>query len=78
MIANKETLKDIALRLNVHQIHLKVFLASSKNVSIDNVESEYRKQAEKNPRPFVNGLEEKDNSFDNSERTTCIRQKVLI
>ena len=53
MIANKETLKDIALRLNVHQIHLKVFLASSKNVSIDNVESEYRKQAEKNPRPFV-------------------------
>jgi len=53
MIANKEILKEIALGLNVHPIHLKVFLASSKNVTLENLKSEFKKQSEKNPRPFV-------------------------
>lgn len=53
MIANKEILKEIAFRLNVHPIHLKVFLASSEDVSIDNVETEFKKRSEKNPKPFV-------------------------
>lgn len=53
MIANKEILKEIALSLNVHPIHLKVFLASSKNVTLENLKSEFKKQSEKNPRPFV-------------------------
>ncbi len=53
MIANKETIKNIALRLSVHSIHLKVFMANSKEISIENLESEYKKQSEKNPKPFV-------------------------
>ena len=53
MIANKETIKEIAFRLNVHSIHLKVLMANSKNISIDNVESEYKKRLETKPKPFV-------------------------
>ncbi len=53
MIANKEILKEIALSLNVHPIHLKVFLASSEKITLENLKSEFKKQSEKNPKPFV-------------------------
>ncbi len=53
MIANKEKIKNIAANVKVHPIHIKVFMSNFRNVKIENIEDDYKKYVDENPRPFV-------------------------
>jgi DNA adenine methylase len=53
MIENKEIITNIATKLNVHPIHLRVFLSYVKNISSENFESACKKYLDENPKPFV-------------------------
>ena len=53
MIVNKEKIKNIAINVKAHPIHIKVFMSNFKNVLIENVEDCYKKYVDENPRPFV-------------------------
>lgn len=53
MIANKEKIKNIAINVKAHSIHIKVFMSNFENVSIEDIETYYRKYVDKNPKPFV-------------------------
>ena len=53
MIANKELIKNIAMNVNAHPIHIKVFMSNFENVLIDDVEDGFKKYKDTNPRPFV-------------------------
>lgn len=48
-----ETINDIALKLNIHPIHVRVFLANTKIDSAENFEKEYKKHLSDCPKPFV-------------------------
>ena len=53
MIANREKIKNIAANVKVHPIHIKVFMSNFGNVKIENIEDDYKKYVDENPRPFV-------------------------
>lgn len=49
----QQTIKNIATKLNIHPIHLQVFLSNMQINSDDNLESLYKKYKDENPKPFV-------------------------
>jgi DNA adenine methylase len=49
----QKTIQNIATKLNVHPIHLRVFMSNSKNITDENLESEYKKFSNESPRPFA-------------------------
>ena len=53
MIENKEVITNIATRLNIHPIHLRVFMSDANKISLDELESAYREFKDENPKPFV-------------------------
>ena len=50
---NKDAIARIATNVNVHPIHIKVFMSNFENVLIDDVEDIFKKYKDANPRPFV-------------------------
>ena len=53
MIITNEKIKNIANNVNVHPIHIKVFMSNFENVLIDDIEDIFKKYKDTNPRPFV-------------------------
>ncbi len=49
----QKTLENFALKLNVHPIHLRVFMSNNKNISSENLESAYANFSDESPKPFV-------------------------
>lgn len=49
----QKTIQSIATQLNVHPIHIKVFLSNMKISSSKNIKEQYRKYKDENPKPFV-------------------------
>jgi|GEM_PF-4015929 len=52
MSENKELLKSIATELNVHPIHLRMFMANFK-CELENIKSVFEKRNIVSPKPFV-------------------------
>jgi len=53
MTINKEKIRNIAANIKVHPIHIKVFMSNFENVSVENIEDDYKRYVDENPRPFV-------------------------
>ncbi|MDD5464399.1 MAG: DNA adenine methylase [Candidatus Moranbacteria bacterium] len=49
----QKTMQDIAVSLNIHPIHLRVFMSNLKNASAENIISAYKEFKDENPKPFV-------------------------
>lgn len=49
----QKTIQNIAFKLNVHPIHLKLFLSSSALKSVDEIVVSYQKFKDEKPKPFV-------------------------
>ncbi|HDZ85140.1 MAG TPA: hypothetical protein ENH35_01145 [Candidatus Moranbacteria bacterium] len=49
----QKTIQNIAIRLNVHPIHIRVFLSNMKINSSKNLEASYKEYTDENPKPFV-------------------------
>lgn len=47
------TIQNIATKLNVHPIHIRVFLSNMKINSEENLETLYKNYSDENPKPFV-------------------------
>lgn len=53
MVENKELIINLATKLNVHPIHLRVFMSNFKSKLDNNTASAYKKYVDENPKPFV-------------------------
>ena len=53
MIANREKIRNIANKVKAHPIHIKIYMSRFENVLIDDVDGEFKKYVDENPRPFV-------------------------
>jgi len=49
----QKIIQDMAVSLNIHPIHLRVFMSNFKNVSAENIVSAYKEFKDENPKPFV-------------------------
>ncbi|KKP90491.1 MAG: adenine methylase protein [Candidatus Moranbacteria bacterium GW2011_GWC2_37_73] len=49
----QKIIQDIAVSLNIHPIHLRVFMSNLKNASAENIISAYKEFKDENPKPFV-------------------------
>lgn len=53
MPENNKIVTSVATRINVHPIHLRVFLSNCKNILNEELEKSYLKYADESPKPFV-------------------------
>jgi len=53
MVENQQVVTNIASKLNIHPIHLRVFMSNFKNILAENMESAYKEFKSENPKPFV-------------------------
>ena len=49
----QQVIETIASKLNVHPIHLRVFMSDLDNISPENLEAAYKEYVDKNPKPFA-------------------------
>lgn len=49
----QKTIQNIAAKLKVHPIHIRLFLSNIKSESVENIEALYQKYDDESPKPFV-------------------------
>jgi len=53
MVVSEKVVNNLAKKLDVHSIHIRVFLSNTKVKELDNIENFYKKYIDESPKPFV-------------------------